>query len=155
MTAARSRAATTSVGDAQTSRLRIVPDASGDGHISDRGAISVELLRLGWGSVLLLAPDTALRAAGAETSALARGISRTLGARQVFCALAIGSSRFAGRRSGSCSLQPLLRRVVAGVDGTHAATAVVFGAVTGERRAWLLDALIAAAFAVETWRTAT
>jgi hypothetical protein len=132
-----------------------MPEANGGSLMSDRGAIGVELLRLGWGSVLLLTPDTALRAAGAETSALARGISRTLGARQVLCALAIGSGRFAGRRSGSCSLQPLVRRVVAGVDGTHAATAVVFGAVTGERRAWLLDALIAAAFAVETWRTAT
>ena len=154
MSNARSGVTTASARDGRAPHLRIMPEANGGSLMSDRGAIGVELLRLGWGSVLLLTPDTALRAAGAETSALARGISRTLGARQVLCALAIGSSRVAGR-SRSFSLQPLLRRVVAGVDGTHAATAVAFAAVTDEQRTWLLDALIAATFAVGTWRTAT
>lgn len=120
-----------------------------------RAATAVELTRLVWGGALLLAPDTVLRAAGAGPSRLARTTARTLGARQLLSAAATAATRRPPVGPSTWpSPGPVVAGVVAGVDAIHAVSAVAFAAATDAHRAWLLDAVAAAAFAGLTWRTA-
>lgn len=105
-------------------------------------ASPVQLARAGWGSLLVLRPDTGLRILGGpEPTGPALSIVRILGARhlaQVTLELARG---------------PSWRRPGAVADALHAATAVGFAAVDrGWRRAALTDATIAGLFATTGFR---
>jgi hypothetical protein len=119
------------------------------------GIPSVRLARLGWGAVLLVAPDRVL-AVGLgrpRPPAHQRGQRRYRGARRVLRVLG-------GRHLAQAVLQTAAERVLAppavgflgsAVDGIHALTSVVFGAIEPRwRRAALLDAVMASGFAAAT-----
>lgn len=92
-------------------------------------------VRLGWGLVLLTAPDRVGRALGAPPGPATRRLARVLGARHVVQA--------------AVELATWPRWSVAGaaVDGAHAATGLVAGADPRWRRPALLDAAVAAGLA--------
>ena len=100
-------------------------------------AAPVTAVRLVYGGALLAAPARVLSAAGLRDDRHARAFARLLGARHGAEALLA----LAGGRS--------LGKVGAAVDTVHAATALAWAAYDrGHRRALLLNALAAGAFAL-------
>lgn len=114
----------------------------------------VDLARTAWGALLCTQPSVLVEAAGGPPTHRALVTARVLGARHLLQAGALAASRLSPALRASSS-QRVLRRLAAGVDGSHALSAVVLAAAGVARRPWLEDAAVATAFARATWRTAT
>lgn len=101
--------------------------------------IGLAAIRAGWGTTLLLAPDSVLRAVGAGRSdARTRCVAQALGVRELIQAML--AVRY---RSRSSSLGG------AAVDATHAATMLALATRRpASRRPAAASALVAAAFAI-------
>jgi hypothetical protein len=101
-------------------------------------------IRAAWGAALLLAPDAVLRAVGGRPDALARRVSRVLGAREL-----VQARLAAGHRSCSAAWAGAL------VDATHAATMLALAIRRPTyRRPAAASALTAASFAIAGLRAA-
>lgn len=101
-------------------------------------AAVLPVVRAGYGTALLLAPDALLRpATGRPADARARGVARVLGARHLVQAAAVGVRP-----------TPAVVALGAEVDVAHAASMLGLAAlVRSRRRTGLLDGAVAAAFA--------
>jgi hypothetical protein len=97
--------------------------------------------RVGWGTVLAVAPDWVLRATGRQSTWPARGVLRVLGARHLVQVVACSRAR-----------DPRTALAVgAVVDAAHAASCLAITCVSPTwRRAAAIDFVIAAALAVDT-----
>ncbi|TQJ91273.1 hypothetical protein [Streptomyces sp. SLBN-31] len=105
--------------------------------------VSTPAVRIAWGTVLVLFPDTVLHRCSRTPPTLAsRTTARALGARHVLQGCAVARGTF-----------PAVWGAVP--DALHAATMAGLALCNGRwRTAALADVVVATAFAVVTWRTA-
>jgi hypothetical protein len=112
----------------------------------------VDVVRLAWGTLLLLRPQPVLRAARTAPDPESVSVARLLGARHVVQAVALAA--VPGSVWGAVISPRAVRRVGAVVDLLHAASAFSLAAAGYARSAWAADGALASAFAATTWESA-
>lgn len=101
------------------------------------------VVRLGWGSALLIVPGRILRLAGGREDPMSRRVVRLLGARHALQGVA------------ELAWWPRLASVGALADGAHAASAAGLAALDPRwRRPAALDVAVASTFCAIGWRLA-